>query len=219
MFTVMTLANVHLILSQMQMVKCPDRKGVIASLATLLYGLGCNILSSEQFTAEVCQSHLASRPTVQQKFADRTLSCSPAIVGWCGSKTLTRHALRGMLQEGVYFQRIRFDLSDLVVGTPNTRVLEQAISGVAEKFGMEWRLFYDNQVKRVAILVSRMDHCLYDILIRHRAGETYLHHATWCCLWTTVFCPVVDHRAHGLMFGGPLDPQGLRETSTWFELP
>lgn len=41
---------------------------------------------------------------------------------------------------------------------------------VADRFGMEWKLFYDNNVKRVAILVSRMDHCLYDILIRHRAG-------------------------------------------------
>lgn len=41
---------------------------------------------------------------------------------------------------------------------------------VADRFGMEWKLFYDNKVKRVAILVSRMDHCLYDILIRHRAG-------------------------------------------------
>ena len=41
---------------------------------------------------------------------------------------------------------------------------------VADRFGMEWQLFYDNQVKRVALLVSRMDHCLYDILIRHRAG-------------------------------------------------
>ena len=41
---------------------------------------------------------------------------------------------------------------------------------VADRFGMEWQLFYDNKVKRVALLVSRMDHCLYDILIRHRAG-------------------------------------------------
>lgn len=61
------------------------------------------------------------------------------------------------------------------MGTPNTRVLEQAISGVADKFGMEWKLFYDNQIKRVAILVSRMDHCLYDILIRHRAGASVLY--------------------------------------------
>ena len=68
----------------LQMVKCPDRKGVIAALAQLLYGLGCNILASEQFTAA----------------------------------------------EGVYFQRIRFDLSDIVVGTANVSVLERAISEV-----------------------------------------------------------------------------------------
>ncbi len=43
---------------------------------------------------------------------------------------------------------------------------------VADRFGMEWKLFYDNKVKRVALLVSRMDHCLYDILIRHRAGPS-----------------------------------------------
>lgn len=41
----------------LQMVKCPDRKGVIAALAQLLYGLGCNILASDQFTAEVSTSH------------------------------------------------------------------------------------------------------------------------------------------------------------------
>lgn len=41
---------------------------------------------------------------------------------------------------------------------------------VADRFTMEWKLFYDNKVKRVAILVSCMDHCLYDLLIRHRAG-------------------------------------------------
>ena len=77
----------------------------------------------------------------------------------------------GMLQEGVYFQRIRFDLTDMVVGTANKAVLERAIAEVADRFGMEWRLFYDGAVKRVAILVSRLDHCLYDILIRHRAGQ------------------------------------------------
>ena len=44
---------------------------------------------------------------------------------------------------------------------------------VADRFGMEWQLFYDNKVKRVALLVSRMDHCLYDLLIRHRAGVCF----------------------------------------------
>jgi len=36
---------------------------------------------------------------------------------------------------------------------------------------MHWRIAYEGDVKRVAILVSRYDHCLYDLLLRHRAGE------------------------------------------------
>ena len=32
-------------------------------------------------------------------------------------------------------------------------------------------MFYDSKVKRVAILVSKLDHCLYDLLIRLKAGE------------------------------------------------
>ncbi len=32
------------------LVKCPDQKGVVASLAQLLYGFGCNIVSSDQFS-------------------------------------------------------------------------------------------------------------------------------------------------------------------------
>ena len=32
------------------LVKCPDQKGVVASLAQLLYGFGCNIISSDQFS-------------------------------------------------------------------------------------------------------------------------------------------------------------------------
>lgn len=31
------------------MVQCADRKGVIAALAQLLYGLGCNIIASDQY--------------------------------------------------------------------------------------------------------------------------------------------------------------------------
>ncbi len=32
------------------LVKCPDQKGVVASLAQLLYGFGCNIVSSDQYS-------------------------------------------------------------------------------------------------------------------------------------------------------------------------
>ena len=69
---------------------------------------------------------------------------------------------------GQFFQRIRFDLSDLHT---DRVALEQAIAEMAQRFAMDWRLHYANRRKRMAIFVSRYDHCLYDLLLRHRAGE------------------------------------------------
>lgn len=51
-------------------------------------------------------------------------------------------------QENLYFQRIRFDLSDLVVGASNTAVLERAIGDLAKRYDMQWRIFYDSKVPR-----------------------------------------------------------------------
>ncbi len=68
----------------------------------------------------------------------------------------------------MFFQRIRFDLASL---TTDRVALEHGIGEVAGRFGMDWRLAYAARVKRVAIFVSKYDHCLYDLLQRHRAGE------------------------------------------------
>lgn len=69
---------------------------------------------------------------------------------------------------GQFFQRIRFDLSQ--IHTDRTS-LERAIAEVAGRFSMQWRLAYGGKPKRVALFVSKYDHCLYDLLLRHRAGE------------------------------------------------
>jgi formyltetrahydrofolate deformylase len=69
---------------------------------------------------------------------------------------------------GVFFQRIRFDLAEL---RTDRTALEQAIREVAERLRMEWRLSYAGVPKRMAIFASKTDHCLYDLLLRHRAGE------------------------------------------------
>ena len=69
---------------------------------------------------------------------------------------------------GVFFQRIRFDLSEL---RTDRTALEQAIREVAQRLRMDWRLAYADERKRMAIFVSKTDHCLYDLLLRHRAGE------------------------------------------------
>ncbi len=68
-----------------------------------------------------------------------------------------------------FFQRIVFDASEL---TTDRGTLERAIDEVARRFGMEYRLCYRGErKKRVAVFVSKYDHCLYDLLLRHQAGE------------------------------------------------
>ena len=71
-------------------------------------------------------------------------------------------------QAGIFFQRIRFDLDGL---RTDRTTLEHGIQEVADGLGMSFRLCYAERRKRVAIFVSRYDHCLYDLLLRHRAGE------------------------------------------------
>jgi formyltetrahydrofolate deformylase len=69
---------------------------------------------------------------------------------------------------GQFFQRIRFDVSELLT---DRGTLERAIAEVATRFDMQIRLGYQSDVKRVAIFVSRYEHCLVDLLLRQRAGE------------------------------------------------
>jgi formyltetrahydrofolate deformylase len=69
---------------------------------------------------------------------------------------------------GQFFQRIRFDLTELHT---DRLALENAIRETAQRFDMRWRLAYTRHRKRMAIFVSKYDHCLYDLLLRHRAGE------------------------------------------------
>ena len=70
--------------------------------------------------------------------------------------------------EGRFFQRIRFDMAEL---RTDKVALTQGIEEVAKRFSMTWRLTESGTRKRVAIFVSKYDHCLYDLLLRHRSGE------------------------------------------------
>ena len=42
---------------------------------------------------------------------------------------------------------------------------------VAEPFGMTWRIWDSTERKRIVVMVSRYDHCLYDLLWRWSRGE------------------------------------------------
>jgi formyltetrahydrofolate deformylase len=67
---------------------------------------------------------------------------------------------------GTFFLRMVFH----VRGGSET-LAESFQSEVADRFGMTWSLHDAARPKRVAIMVSRYDHCLLDLLWRWRRGE------------------------------------------------
>jgi formyltetrahydrofolate deformylase len=105
------------------LVCCPDRPGLVAALAGLLYGHGANILQAEQHTDPV---------------------------------------------ELTFFQRIRFDLQGLDISRDE---LEDLLRIECGRYDMRWRISYSDRPKRLAIFVSKFEHCLQDLLLRHRLGE------------------------------------------------
>jgi formyltetrahydrofolate deformylase len=72
---------------------------------------------------------------------------------------------------GSFFMRTEFRLDGL---DDQAEDFERAFAAeVAEPFGMDWQMHYASRRKRVAILVSRHDHCLAELLWRWRRGELY----------------------------------------------
>ncbi|MEJ6553785.1 formyltetrahydrofolate deformylase [Microbacterium esteraromaticum] len=69
---------------------------------------------------------------------------------------------------GRFFQRTVIHLDGLAAKRPE---LEASISEVADRFGMEWSLHDTSKRKRVAIFVSKYDHCLMELLWRTQRGE------------------------------------------------
>jgi formyltetrahydrofolate deformylase len=68
---------------------------------------------------------------------------------------------------GTFFLRMEFTLPE----PARAGFAERFGLTVAERFGMTWRLWDSARRKRVAVLVSRHDHCLQDLLWRWRRGE------------------------------------------------
>src|SRR4051812_2915340 len=70
-------------------------------------------------------------------------------------------------EDGTFFLRMEFTLA-----TDRRDALAERFGlAVAEPFGMTWRLWDSARRKRVAVLVSRYDHCLQDLLWRWRRND------------------------------------------------
>ncbi len=71
-------------------------------------------------------------------------------------------------QKKTFFMRIEWELQGFKI--PDSEI-GRAFSPIAEKFKMDWELHFSDEVKRVAIFVSKHDHCLYELLYRFKAGD------------------------------------------------
>ena len=69
---------------------------------------------------------------------------------------------------GAFFQRVVFHRPDLSAAMPE---LEADLEKTLGPYGMTWQLTDQSVPKRMAILASTSDHCLLELLWRHRRGE------------------------------------------------
>jgi formyltetrahydrofolate deformylase len=105
------------------LVSCPDRKGVVASIADFIFHHNGNILFNDE---------------------------------------------HGDSESNLFLTRVEFDYADF-----DFDLAEFAghFGPVAQEFQMDWRLAHSNDRPRMAIFVSKYDHCLQDLLYRHQSGE------------------------------------------------
>jgi formyltetrahydrofolate deformylase len=105
------------------LIDCPDRKGLVATIANFLYTYNANILHADQ------------------------------------------HQVR---EQNLFLMRVEWDLAEFALDDAGFRA---AFAPIARQNDMNWRLEYSAVRTRIAVFVSKQDHCLADLLYRHRSGE------------------------------------------------
>jgi formyltetrahydrofolate deformylase len=124
-----------------------------------------------------------SRPAGSIRGADHTarllVSCAdgPGIVAAvsqhlfdAGANIVSSDQYSTHPEHGTFFMRNAFWLPALETADGRA-AFEAAFALLAHRFGMEWRIAYAHERKRVALMASREQHCLLDLLWRHRTGE------------------------------------------------
>jgi formyltetrahydrofolate deformylase len=105
------------------LVTCPDRKGVVATIADFVYRHNGNILHADE---------------------------------------------HGDPDTNLFLMRVEWDLADFDIQMCE---FQKLFLPIAEKFQMQWQVALSSYRPRVAIFVSRLDHCLSDLLYRRHIGE------------------------------------------------
>jgi formyltetrahydrofolate deformylase len=70
----------------------------------------------------------------------------------------------------LFLMRVEWELTDFSLDLAE---FATAFGPIAERFGMTWRLAESSRKPRLAVFVSKFDHCLADLLYRYQSGELH----------------------------------------------
>lgn len=71
--------------------------------------------------------------------------------------------------EGIFYMRVEWDLDGFLIPKEKLKDYFQTLYG--QRYQLTHRLSFTSHCQRMAIFVSKMSHCLYDLLSRYIAGE------------------------------------------------
>jgi formyltetrahydrofolate deformylase len=117
------------------------------------------LLETPRFTARLLIG-CADRPGI-------VAAVSGFLFEW-GANIVSSHQYSSDPSGGRFFMRTELFLAD---EADRERLGAEFARDVAARFEMDWRIRWWGERQRVAILVSRQDHCLHDLLWRWRRGE------------------------------------------------
>ena len=72
-------------------------------------------------------------------------------------------------EQKIFFMRVEWTLSDFNI--PRENIGAHFGSEVAQKYQMQYTIHFRDEKIRMALMVSKMDHCFNDILSRYKSGE------------------------------------------------
>jgi formyltetrahydrofolate deformylase len=128
------------------LIDCPDRKGLVARVAGLLYERGANILHADQH-----QDHDLGLFFMRVEWG----------IGPADGSSLEERDGREAAPAGAFDPAGPFDLAGF----------RAAFAELARELGMRWQLTSSAKRPRMALFCSQYLHCAADLLHRWRAGE------------------------------------------------
>ncbi len=71
--------------------------------------------------------------------------------------------------ENVFFMRLEWDLDNFLI--PKEKITDYFETLYAKRYDMKFKIYFEGTKPRMAIFVSKMSHCIFDLLSRYSAGE------------------------------------------------